>query len=202
MDAPGRFSTRDGGTPPHTINLIFTYQEALFKNQNRLVKAALNGWQISGYTQWISGGLLNVSGAYSTGLDPSLPNPTFKRWFNTCTLNQNTNARQNCASATEPVAWLIQKPFTLNTQPVTQWSDFRGRAVPPVSLSFFKTFAIRERARFEFRMDAAKATNPPTFGAPNASATTSPIGCGTRTRGFSYSSVSPRQIQLGSRISF
>ena len=123
IDAPGQFITRDGGAPPHTINLIFTYKEALFKNQNRLVKAALNGWQVSGYTQWVSGGLLNVSGAYSTGLDPSLPTPTFKRWFNTCTLNQNTNARQNCASATEPVVWLIQKPFTLNTQPAPQWSD-------------------------------------------------------------------------------
>ena len=202
MDAPGRFITRDGGTPPHTINLIFTYKEDLFKNQNRLVKAALNGWQVSGYTQWVSGALLNVSGAYSTGLDPSLPNPTFKRWFNTCTLNQNTNARQNCASATEPVVWLIQKPFTLNTQPVPQWSDFRGRTVPEVSLSFFKTFAIRERARFELRMDADNATNQPTFGAPNTSATSSLFGVTTLTQGFSYSSVSPRQIQLGARISF
>jgi hypothetical protein len=59
---------------------------------------------------------LNVSGAYSTGLDPTLPNPTFQRWFNTCTLNQNNNTRQNCASPSEPVAWLIQKPFTLNTR--------------------------------------------------------------------------------------
>jgi hypothetical protein len=202
MDAPGQFITRDGGTPPHTINLIFTYKEDLFKNQNKLVKAALNGWQVSGYTQWISGALLNVSGAYSTGLDPSIPNPTFKRWFNTCTLNQNTNTRQSCASADEPVAWLIQKPFTLNTQPVPQWSDFRGRAVPEVSVSFFKTFAIRERARLELRMDADNATNEPTFAAPNVTATSSLFGVTTLTQGFSYSSVSPRQIQLGARISF
>lgn len=202
MDAPGQFITRDGGTPPRTINLIFTYTEEVFKNQNRLLKTALNGWQVSGYTQWISGALLGVSGAYSTGLDPKLADPTFKRWFNTCTLNQNNNLRQNCASDTEPVAWLIQKPFTLNTQPVPQWNDFRGRAVPEVSLSFFKRFAIRERLKLELRMDADNATNQPTFGAPNTTATSSLFGVTTLTQGFSYSSVSPRQIQLGAKISF
>jgi hypothetical protein len=202
MDAPGQFITRDGGTPPHTINLIFTYTEDLFRNRNSLVKTALNGWQVSGYTQWISGALLNVSGAYTTGLDPALSDPTFSRWFNTCTLNQNTNTRQNCASTTEPVAWLIQKPFTLNTQPVPQWTDFRGRSVPEVSLSFFKTFRIRERLRFELRMDADNATNQPTFAAPNQTATSSLFGVTTLTQGFSYSSVSPRQIQLGAKISF
>jgi hypothetical protein len=202
IDAPGQFITRDGGTPPHTINLIFTYTENLFKNQNRLVKAALNGWQVSGYTQWVSGSLLNVSGAYSTGLDPSISNPTFKRWFNTCTLNQNNNTRQGCASDSEPVAWLIQKPFTLNTQPSPQWTDFRGRAVPEVSLSFFKRFNITERVRFELRFDADNATNQPTFGAPNTTATSSLFGVTTLTQGFTYSSIGPRQIQLGAKISF
>ena len=137
LDAPGQFITRDGGTPPHVFNLVFTYTENLFNKQSRLVKTVLNGWQVSGYSQWISGGLLNVGGAYATGINPTLGERTFKRWFNTCTLNQNTNLRQNCVSDSEPVAWLIQKPFTLNTEPVPQWSDFRGRAVPEVSLSFF-----------------------------------------------------------------
>ena len=51
-------------------------------------------------------------------------------------------------------------------------------------------------------MDADNATNQPTFGAPNTSATSSLFGVTTLTQGFSYSSVSPRQIQLGARISF
>ena len=202
MDAPGQFITRDGGTPPHTINLIFTYTENLFRNQSRLVKAALNGWQVSGYTQWVSGALLNVGGAYSTGLDPAIPNRTFNRWFNTCTLNLNNNARQNCASDSEPVAWLIQKPFTLNTQPAPQWQDFRGRAVPEVSLSFFKKFNITERVKFELRFDADNATNQPTFPAPNTTATSSLFGVTNLTQGFTYSSIGPRQIQLGAKISF
>jgi hypothetical protein len=202
IDAPGQFITRDGGLPPRTFNLVFTYTENLFKNYNGLVKAALNGWQVSGYSQWISGSLLNVSGAYSTGLDPSISNPTFNRWFNTCTLNLNNNTRQNCASADEPVAWLIQKPFTLNTQPVPQWNGFRNRAVPEVSLSFFKRFKIRERGSFELRMDADNATNQPTFGAPNTTATSSLFGVTTLVQGFSYSSIGPRQIQLGAKFSF
>ena len=202
IDAPGQFITRDGGTPPRTINLIFTYTEDVFRHQSRLVKTVLNGWQVSGYTQWVSGALLNVSGAYTTGLDPTIENPTFSRWFNTCTLNLNNNTRQSCASATEPAAWMIQKPFTLNTQPVPQWNGFRGRSVPEVSLSFFKAFKIRERAKFELRMDADNATNQPTFGAPNLTATSSLFGVTTLTQGFSYSSIGPRQIQLGAKISF
>ena len=202
LDAPGQFITRDGGLPPRTINLVFTYTEELFKHSNQMIKAALNGWQVAGYTQWISGGLLNVSGAYTTGLDPTLSERTFAHWFNTCTFNQNNNARQNCASATEPVAWIIQKPFTLNTQPIPQWNGFRGRSVPEVSLSFFKKFSIRERARLELRVDADNATNQPTFGAPNTNATSSLFGVTTLTQGFSYSSIGPRQIQLGAKISF
>ena len=202
LDAPGQFITRDGGTPPHTFNLVFTYTEDLFKNTNRLVTAVLNGWQVSGYTQWVSGGLLNVGGAYFTGLDPTLPNRTFSRWFNTCTLNLNNNTRQNCASVDEPVAWLIQRPFTLNTQPVPQWTGFRGRSVPEVSLSFFKRFQIRERVNFELHMDANNATNQPTFGAPNTNATSSLFGVTTLVQGFSYSSIGPRQIQLGAKVSF
>ncbi len=202
MDAPGQFIPRDGGTPPHTVNLVFTYTEELFKKQNRLVRTVLNGWQVSGYTQWVSGSLLGISGAYSTGVDPTLTDRTFKRWFNTCTLNQNTNARQNCASDSEQVAWLIQKPFTLNLQPVRQWNDYRNRAVPEVSLSFFKRFQIRERLHLELRMDADNATNQPTFGAPNTTATSALFGVTTLTQGFSYSSIGPRQLQLGAKISF
>ena len=202
LDAPGQFITRDGGTPPHVFNLVFTYTENLFNKQSRLVKTILNGWQVSGYSQWISGGLLNVGGAYATGINPTLGERTFKRWFNTCTLNQNTNLRQNCVSDSEPVAWLIQKPFTLNTEPVPQWSDFRGRAVPEVSLSFFKRFVIKERIGFELRMDANNATNQATFGAPNTTATSSLFGVTTLQQGFSYSSIGPRQIQLGAKINF
>ena len=202
MDAPGRFITRDGGTPPHVFNLVFTYTENLFQGRSRLLKSALNGWQVSGYSQWVSGALLNVGGAYFTGVNPTLPNPTFKRWFNTCTLNQNTNLRQNCTSDTEPVAWLIQKPFTLNTQPVTQWRNFRGRSVPEISLSFFKRFVIHERFGFELRMDANNATNQATFGAPNTAATSSLFGVTTLNQGFSYSSIGPRQLQLGAKVNF
>jgi len=207
MDAPGQFITRDGGTPPYQINLIGTYTEQLLKRANRAVRTMLDGWQIAGYAQFVSGALLNVSGTAnnpvtSTGIDPSLPHPTFQRWFNTCTLNANSNQRQNCASATEPVAWIIQKPYTLVTQPNPQWSDFRGRSVPEISISLFKTFNIRERLRFQLRADADNATNQPTFPAPNTTPTSSLFGVTTLTQGFGYSSISPRQIQLGARLMF
>jgi hypothetical protein len=74
--------------------------------------------------------------------------------------------------------------------------------VPEVSLSFFKRFNLTERFKFELRMDADNATNTPTFGSPNVTATSSLFGVTTLTPGFSYSSISPRQIQLGAKVSF
>jgi len=207
LDAPGQFITRDGGTPPYQINLVGTYTEKLFNRANRVIRTVLNGWQVSGYAQWVSGALLGVSGSANnpvtaTGIDPTLPNPTFQRWFNTCTLNNNTGQRQDCASPTEPVAWIIQKPFTLVTQPNPQWSDFRGRTVPEVSVSLFKDFQIRERVRFQLRADADNATNQPTFPAPNTTPTSSLFGVTTLSQGFGYSSIAPRQIQLGAKLRF
>ncbi len=204
MDAPGQFIRRDGGVPPYTINLTFTYTENFFKNMSRLTRTVLNGWQISGYTQWLSGSLLSVGGAVSTGIDPAFPKDvrSYQRWFNTCTLNLNTNTRQTCASATEPVAWIINKPFTLVTQPTPQWSDFRGRAIPEVSISLFKSFQITERVNFQLRADANNATNTPTFPNPNTAPTSSLFGVTTLSQGFNYSSQGPRQIQLGAKLSF
>jgi hypothetical protein len=204
MDAPGQFITRDGGTPPHEINISGVYKAPFFRNSaNPLVKMALAGWQLSGYTQWVSGALLNVTGAYPTGINPAFSDPSVHgSWFNTCTYNQTNNTTQNCAAG-EPVAWTIQKPFTLNTVPPPQWSNFRGRAIPETSLAIVKSFRITERVAFQLHADADNVLNTPTFAAPNVSATSSLFGTTALIEGFNYSSVGgPRQIQLGGKLSF
>ena len=126
MDQIGQFITRDGGIPPWQYNLASTYNLPFFRNGGRMTRSMLGGWQLSGIVSWFPGGITGASGANSTGVDPALPRPTYDRWFNTCTLNNNTGRRQSCASDSEPVAWIIQKPFTLVTTPDPEWSSVEG----------------------------------------------------------------------------
>jgi hypothetical protein len=139
---------------------------------------------------------MDISGATSTGIDPGIPNAPYTHRFNTCTFNNNTNARQNCSSNTEPVAWIIQKPFTLLTTPNPQWGSVRARIPLSVDLSLWKTFKL-ERMSFDLRADASNAFNTPRFGNPTLGATSSLFGVTTMTQ-----ANMPRSVQIGLRLNF
>jgi len=126
-----------------------------------------------------------------------LPHPTYSRWFNACTFNNNTGQRQNCASESEPVAWTIQKPFTLIRTPDPQWSSVRVRVPAELNASLFKSFQIREGWRMEFRTEAFNALNTPRFPGPATSATSSQFGVVTLSQ-----ANAPRSLQLSLRLSF
>jgi hypothetical protein len=64
------------------------------------------------------------------------------------------------------------------------------------SLSLGKQFQIREAMNFEFRIEADNALNHPVFGTPNTSVDDENFGKVT------YTSVGPRQVQLGMKFSF
>ena len=193
MDAIGQFITRDGGTPPWQYNLASTYNLPFFRNSKGVTRAMLGGWQLSGIVSWFPGGIITVSGANSTGIDPALSKPSYDRWFNTCTVNNNTGNRQTCASTSEPAAWVIQKPFTLITTPDPEWSSVRARVPAEFNLSLFKSFQIREGFRAEFRTEAFNAFNSPRFGNPTNSATSSQFGIVTLAQ-----ANAPRSIQYRS----
>ncbi len=197
MDSIGQFITRDGGTPPWQYNLSSTYNLPFFRNSGGLTRAMLGGWQLSGIVSWFPGGIIGIGGANSTGIDPGISNPTYNRWFNTCTFNNNTGRRQSCASDSEPVAWTVQRPFTLITEPDPQWGSVRARVPPEYNFSLFKSFQIKEGFRMEFRTEAFNAFNTPRFGNPNTTATSSQFGVTTLSQ-----ANAPRSIQLSLRLSF
>jgi hypothetical protein len=64
------------------------------------------------------------------------------------------------------------------------------------SLSLGKQFFIREGMNFEFRIEAENALNHPVFGTPNTSVDDDNFGKVT------YTSVGPRQVQLGMKFNF
>jgi hypothetical protein len=199
MDDFGQFIYRRDGTPPMNLNWNATYALPFFAKSGPLVNMLLGGWMLAGTGRWSSGGMLSVSGANPTGINPTIPNATPAHWFNTCTYNDNTGLRQNCASTTEPIAWIITKPYTLLTYPTPQFTNWRNPNHPvQMDLSMFKAFRFKERARMEIRVEAFNAFNTPINGYANTSATSNTFGQRT--------SISqgndPRQVQLGLRFTF
>jgi hypothetical protein len=168
------------------------------KRSHGIVKQVLAGWQANIIFNWQSGSYVNApSGAFSTGVDPALPDgqQSYRRWFSTCTITL-TGARQNCASASEPAAWIIQPAYTLRTL---------GLVMPKISqgwrrqgdLSLFKNFALTERVKLQVRGAAYNFTNTPQFGTPNVSINSANFGV------ITLSTVNdPRLIQLSMRLNF
>src|SRR5262249_38956919 len=90
MEPLGQFINRDGDPTPGQYSVSSTYHLPFLASSKGLTRALLGGWTTSGIVSWFPGGIITVSGANSASLDPALAHPTYNRWFNTCTLNNNT----------------------------------------------------------------------------------------------------------------
>ena len=204
QDAVGQLARIiDANDQPHVLNLVSTYRLPFFNQSTRIKRALLGGWEIAGTATWQSGvpyAMGNTTagaqtGFFSTGVDPSIPNPTRNRAFNTCTLGLS-GQRINCASASEPAAWMIQPAFTLNALS-QRLGNLRTSRPMQTNLSMFKAFQVAERLRAEFRAESFNTTNTPWFGAPTTTATASTFGV------VPESQINdPRSIQLALRLTF
>jgi outer membrane receptor protein involved in Fe transport len=86
-------------------------------------------------------------------------------------------------------------PFTLGDARRTLGS-VRSPWSFTTDLSVGKQFPIREEMNFEFRVEAKNAFNHPVFGTPDTSVGDDTFGT------ISYTSVGPREIQLGFKFNF
>jgi hypothetical protein len=172
-----------------------TYQLPFFADAKGITGSLLGGWQMNAIVTAQSGlPVGTTAGAVLVG-DPSLPNPTRERWFNTCT-QALSGARQNCASADEAVAWQVQAPFTLRTLP-TRLETVRTSRPTLIDFSLFKTFALPGQTNLQLRLESFNLFNTPWFGAPNTNVTNAAFGVVTPTQ-----ANDPRNIQIGVRFSF
>jgi hypothetical protein len=183
---------------PHRLMFSSTYELPFFNNASGLKRTLLGGWQLNGIATFQSGAAVRTpGGALSSGTSAALPSgqQSRDRWMNTCTVRTN-GARQNCASDSEPVAFLQQPPFTLTTLS-TVFPDIRLARPAILDLSLFKAFAINERVRAEFRLESFNAFNTPFFGEPNRSLNSSNFGVVSNAQ-----QNDPRNFQLGVRLRF
>jgi hypothetical protein len=184
-----------GDDAPHRLFVSATYRLPNFNQDSGMLNLLLGGWQLNGIAVWQSGLPVAVaSGSVLVG-DPAIDDPTFERWFNTCTENLS-GARQNCASTSEAVVWKVQAPYTLRTSP-TRLDSVRTDRPMQLDFSIFKAFDLPAGMRLQVRAEAFNAFNTPWFPAPNTTVTSTAFGTVTPTQ-----ANDPRNVQLGIRLSF
>jgi hypothetical protein len=194
---PGPSSTLAATDTPQRIVISGNWAIPLFAHTHGIVGVFLKGWQANGIFMRETGfPLAAPSGFYSSGIDPSLGSAsTDLRYFNTCT-QLTTGARQNCATTTEPFAFIQQQPNTLRTLS-SRFPSLRPPKVPTADLSLFKAVTLHEHLQLQFRAEAFNATNSPQLGAPNtglAGTTAGQVGL--------TQSNDPRNVQLSLRLMF
>ena len=180
---------------PHRLFISATYELPSINNGRGVLGVLLGGWQANGIAVFQSGLPVGLGGGAVLVGDPDIDNPTFDRWFRTCT-ETLSGARQNCVSADEAVVWRVQAPFTLRTAP-TRLENVRTKRPALLDFSVFKTFPIASRLRLQVRLESFNLFNTPWFGGPNTNVNAAAFGRVTPTQ-----ANDPRNIQIGVRLTF
>jgi hypothetical protein len=180
---------------PHRLFVSGTYQIPSINQGRGIAGLILGGWQMNGIVVFQTGLPVGVSGNSVLVGDPSIANPKFERWFNTCT-ETLAGARQNCSSADEPIVWKVLPPFTLRTT-ATRLDNVRTKRPGLLDFSLFKTFNLPSRLQIQARMEAFNLFNTPWFGGPNTDVNSTAFGTVTPNQ-----QNDPRNIQLGIRLKF
>jgi hypothetical protein len=167
----------------HMLILNYIYEIPFMQNASGLARSVLGGWQISGVTQFQGGVPLNVG---MTGTNLGLANrpnrkagvdvkgpETVQQWFNTTAFQAPAfgffgNAGRNI---------------------------LRGPGIHNWDLSFFKTFAFGELAKFQFRAEVFNAFNHTNFDGVNTS-------FGNPDFGKIVSARTARVVQFGLKAEF
>ncbi|MDX2033285.1 MAG: carboxypeptidase regulatory-like domain-containing protein [Blastocatellia bacterium] len=137
----------------HRFNHAITWEIPVGKGRWLLkdaplgVDLALGGWQLTTTNRWYSGRQLIFTQNLIVSGSPKVDNPTFDRWFDKsvfAALPVNT-------AATSPASIARTNPYT--------YDGVVGPGTGQVDMTLSKAFRIRERMKFEFRVESYNAFN-------------------------------------------
>jgi hypothetical protein len=178
----GKLTYLDSPNPHHRGTIAGTYQLPFGKgrhflpNANRAVNAVAGGWQTIGAWYFQSGDYLRFGAVNATCGDPTEPDPTPARWFNT-----------SCFS--------VLSAYTNRTNP-DHYSNLRGPIYWEIQSSLSKQFAINpEHMKAELRISAYNLTNRLNRSDPSTNVTDSAFGQSLR-----QNISTGRQMEFGLRI--
>jgi hypothetical protein len=175
-----------------------------FLGGNRIASAVLGGWQINGIFYRRSG--------FTTDIRTSLI-PAANQLFATINLpdvvagqslqvaNKGVDQWFNPAAFAQPGTVTAANGVALRRFGNAQRRIGRGPGQSNLDFSLFKDFAIRERAKVQFRAESFNLTNTPAFFLPGASSTALTIGNPNFGR-LTSSSATGRQLQMGLKFIF
>jgi hypothetical protein len=184
----------------HTVSLNYIYELPKGPWHNAVVSRVLDGWELSGITQFQSGAPLGATMTTTTGEDITgtaslsprvnlIANPVLPRGQRT--FNQDFNT---AALALPAVGTLGDAAPTF----------FRGPGIENWDLSLLKNFTLYERLHFQLRAATFNTFNHTQFTTVNTAAQFNPAtGAQINAKLGAFTAAGdPRQMQLGIRLQF
>jgi outer membrane receptor protein involved in Fe transport len=183
---------------PYVLQFSYSYDlpvghgRAFMGNMPRWADLILGGWKTSGIWRISDGRPLTF-----TLSDGGQPLPTYgsQRPNIVGTPKRNHGSDWVDNYFVDPNVFQVPAPYTLGDAPRAVGS-VRSPTHFTTDLSVGKQFQIREEMNFEFRVEARNAFNHPVFGTPDTSVGDDTFG------NITYTSVGPRELQLGFKFNF
>ena len=198
----------------HILRGYWTYQLPFPSSLggNKMAKAVLGNWQVSGILKAQSGAPLGVSYSFSSAKDVTGSTDTaFQRVIMVANPILARSERSfNQAFNTAAIAAPPWQTCQVASPPAICWGNaphdvFRGPGLNNWDVSLFKNFSIyRERLKAQFRLEGYNVFNHTQFTSVNTSAQFNPTtGAQTNTALGQYTAATgPRRLQLALRLSF
>jgi hypothetical protein len=182
---------------PYVIQFSYTYDlpfgrgRALLSGMPRWADLLIGGWKTNGIWRIADGRPLAFSVADGNAL------PTYGGQRPNLVGTPKRNHRSDWVDNYFVDNSVFQRPadFTLGDSP-RALSSIRSPWSLTSDLSIGKVFPLREAMNFEIRLEARNALNHPVFGTPNTSVDSQNFGK------ITYTSVGPREMQLGFKFNF
>jgi len=146
----------------HTFVANYVYTTPQFKFGNAFTHIFTNGWQISGVTQIISGypftPAVSIASANNQNITGSYTEGTRIGMVNGCNPYTGSGDPFNYLNAS---CFFAPSPGSIGLESGN--NQLYGPGVVDFDMSLQKEFAVKERLRFQFRVDAFNVFNHPTF---------------------------------------
>jgi len=179
LDRPHRLNTQS------IVELPFGRGRRLVSQAPKLVDGVIGGWQLNTIFTYQSGAPQSFGNIIFLGDLHDIPLPSDQRsanrWFNTAAGFVTASSQQLASNIRTFPKYL---------------AGVRGDGQTMWNASLVKHFAIRERARLEFRFEGYDILNHPNFSDPNTTVTSSAFGTVTSQAGLS------REFQGALRLTF
>jgi hypothetical protein len=173
------------------ILAISSVWQAPSPSGNKVLKGALGGWELTGIFTATSGAPLTVR----AGVDRSLNG----QGLDTADQVGDWRINGSRSRAAEALQWFNTAAFALpalGTVGASGIDIVRGPAMSNLDLALFRNFTVKERWKFQYRVEFFNALNHTVLGNPNTTLTNATFGKILSTQ------TAPRIGEMGLKLSF